>query len=99
MPRTTRNHSLVPHYENGDILSKPGLDDYEDEVRTYYLGKEKGVDILDTIYYHWRIKFLPARVVGHTNQFVPKIVSDFERSARRDRATFVGNRQSIARMF
>lgn len=98
MPRPTRNHSLVPRYENNDILSKPGLDDYEDEVRTYYLGKEKGVDILDTIYYHWRIKFLPARKAV-VNNWVPRIMSDFEKSARRDRATFVGNRQSIARMF
>ena len=98
MSRIVRNQSLVPHYENGDILSKPGLIDYEDEVRTYYLGKEKGVDILDTIYYHWKIKLLPPRKAV-TTQFVPKILSDFQKSVMRDRRSFMNRRQEIARMF
>jgi hypothetical protein len=49
---------LVPKYENGLILSAPGLKDYEGEVFSFYKGKEKGTDILHTVFYHFKLEYM-----------------------------------------
>lgn len=60
-PRHRRIGRLVPEYENGHILSAPGLRDYEVEYRDYYKGKDEGVDILDTVAYQLDIKMVPMK--------------------------------------
>jgi hypothetical protein len=97
IPRPTRHSSLIPHYEGGDILSKPGLKDYEDEVVTYYREKEKGTDILDTIWNHFQMKLIPQKV--KQPDFVPAIASDFEKQVRRERAAMGDRMKEVTRMF
>lgn len=99
MPRPTRMSELVPKFENGIILSKPGLKDYEDEVRTYYRDKIKDTDILDTIYYHFRIQLLPRPAKAKIEGIEPVIASDFEKQIRREREALHNTRQDIAGMF
>jgi hypothetical protein len=68
-PRHVRLMSLVAYYENGKIKSRPGLLDYEQQLREYHRGKEKDVDILDTIFWQIEMKEIPRK-----NQFqVPEV--------------------------
>lgn len=60
-PRNDRLITLQVPYEQGNILSKPGLKDYEGEVKTYFLEKKSGVDILETIFYQYEMKLLPKK--------------------------------------
>lgn len=96
-PRPTRFSTLVPRYESGEILSKPGLKDYEDEVVTYYKDKVKGTDILDTIWNHFQMKLIPQKV--KQPGFVPVIASDFEQQVRKDRESIGAGMRQIARRF
>lgn len=59
LPRGVRISSLIPPYEFGEVVSAKGLRLYEREIKTYYKGKIKGTDILDTIWQHFRIKRVP----------------------------------------
>ena len=98
IPRPTRNKSVVVHYESGNIKSKPGLKDYEDEVLSWYMDKERGTDIFDTIYYHYQIKTVPAKP-KEKPAFIPRIASDFEKQVRRERESVGAGMRQIARMF
>lgn len=97
LPRPTRNSELIPLYENGMIRSKKGLTDYEDEVRTYYLDKVKGTDILDTIYYQTRIKLVPKK--RDKSVFIPPDPTDFEKQIKRIRAEYGAPERQIAARF
>ncbi|GAH34029.1 unnamed protein product, partial [marine sediment metagenome] len=85
-------------YESGNIKSKPGLKDYEDEVLSWYMDKERGTDIFDTIYYHYQIKTVPAKPKERTG-FIPAIAPDFEKQVRRERESADAGLRQVARMF
>ena len=59
MPRRNRQSEIIPYYEKMKILSAEGLKEYEDEMRSFYVGKEIGVDISDTIWGHLQWQILP----------------------------------------
>jgi len=99
MPRPTRMSELVPKFENGIILSKPGLNDYESEVTTYYRDKVKDTDILDTIYYHFRIQLLPRPAPKKREGIEPVVPSDFVEQIKRERASYNNAKQNIAATF
>ena len=97
IPQSKRLSELVSKYETGTIVSRLGLKDYEDEVKTYYRGKEKGTDILNTIYYHFRIKILPPKI--KQPEFVPVIAPDFARQIKRERERVGESARQIAARF
>ena len=74
--------SLQKHYENGKILSKPGLRDYEHEVKEFHLGKNEGVDILDTIFLQFEVQFIPKKMPKSTWQ--PEVEDSFRAQVKRD---------------
>jgi hypothetical protein len=94
-----RLSQLVSPYENGAILSRPGLKDYEDEVKTYHRKKVKGTDILNTIWGHFHpfMKRLPAKP-AHP-EFVPNVASDFEAQIKRIRERMGMDTEQIAARF
>jgi len=98
-PRDNRISSLVPYYEGGKILSKPGLTDYEDEVRTYYKGKQAGVDILDTIFYHFEpvMKYIPKKLLGVKREDLAE--DSFRDQLKRDRIQMNPRMRHIASNF
>jgi len=49
-PRSVRHLKVLPYFENHQILSRRGLEQWEEEVDNWYKGKETGVDLLDTIF-------------------------------------------------
>jgi len=75
--------SLVPHYENGEIFSKPGLRAYEEEVRLLHPDKEKGIDIMETIYLHYRCKMIPKKMPK--SEWKPAVPDEFAEAVKRDR--------------
>lgn len=97
LPRPTRLSSLIPHYQAGNILSKPGLTDYEREYHTYHLDKEREVDILDTIWGHFQIKQLPVKM--EIPEFVPAIDDSFAAQVKRIREQQGYDLKQIARQF
>jgi len=86
-PRHRRIGRLIPEYEQGKIMSAPGLKDYEAEYRDYYKGKDDGVDILDTVAYQLDIKMVPVR--STVRDFKPNIPDEariqFEKEFRESR--------------
>jgi len=82
--RPDRLASMQSEYELGKILSKPGLEDYEKEVRSYYRDKVMGVDILETIYLHSKIKMIPKKA-EMARPAVKTAEEDFVRQIKRDR--------------
>jgi len=98
-PRHRRIGMLIPLYENGKILSAPGLKDYEAEYRDYYKGKDEGVDILDTVAYQLDIKMVPVR--SNVQEFVPNIPDEsrlqFEKEFRESRGGKMS--EMVQRMF
>lgn len=94
---------LIPKYEAEMILSAKGLTDYEDEVTSYYKGKLKGRDILDTVSYHFRLKTLPKKQKKPDTQpwQQPVLPCDesFLRQLKGDLAQKGGRGRDIARMF
>ena len=98
IPRPTRNKSVIVHYESGNILSKKGLKDYEDEALTWYMDKQRGTDIFDTIYYHYQIKCVPKKP-KEAPAFVPLIPSDFAKQVQQERASINQSMRQIARTF
>lgn len=97
-PRGTRLMSLQVPYEGGMILSKPGLKDYEDEVRTYFLDKDSGVDILETVFYHFEMKILPKKIDIPLSEEDANI-QDFLRIISRGKENQRAFGRSIARTF
>jgi hypothetical protein len=59
LPRRSRQSEIIPYYERNKVLVRPGLKDYEDELRSFYVGKDTGVDIIDTIWGHLQWPILP----------------------------------------
>jgi len=96
-PRESRISSLAIQYQCGKIRSRKGLDAYEDEYNTYYRGKDSNVDILDTIFYHYEIKTLPAK----RNIVTPETTaeSSFLAQIRRDVGSRYAPNVLTARMF
>lgn len=97
MKRKVRLDELVSKYQMGRILSRHGLKDYEKDLKTYYRGKVKDTDILDTIYYHFRIQQLPRKV--KIPDFVPIEADDFAEQIKRIRARQGQDLREIASNF
>ena len=57
--RGKRQEELVPYYERRKILMRPGLRDFENELKGFYRGKETDVDILDSIWGQFQLQILP----------------------------------------
>jgi hypothetical protein len=99
VPRPVRLSSLQVPYETGKIVSNPLLKDgdYEKEIRSYYRDKIQGVDILETIFLHFKVQMIPKRM----NIVRPaEIVEDaFIRQIRRDRMGADSFRQFVSRSF
>lgn len=83
MPRPVRLESLVPHYNAGKIKSKPGLTEYEEEVKTFYRDKQYGTDLLDTIWGHFQVKILPHQEVVLTPE--QQNIEDFQEQIQKER--------------
>ena len=107
IPKDTRLSELVAKYQDVRILSKKGLTDYEHEVKTYYRGKKKGVDILDAVQMQWRIQLLPQKLKtmwGAENLLItskpsPPVPQDFLDQLERDRQSRIGHLQRAASTF
>lgn len=102
VPRPVRFSSLIPHYECGDILSKKGLTDYENEVRTYFKGKKKGTDILDTVWQHFQVMTIPEKKKPVNLRYTPiepVIPPDVIRAMEMRKKELAGSRSAISRMF
>jgi len=50
MSRAKRHEEIIPYYEARKILSNSASGDYDDEIKSYYKGKETNVDIIYTIW-------------------------------------------------
>jgi hypothetical protein len=94
-PRHVRLGSLDVLYESGHVRSKRGLTDYETELRNCSRKSQSGVDIMDTIFWHTEMKYLPKKKTLPLVAEVPK--DDFEEQIRRDRLS--GSQPSFAEMF
>jgi len=81
LPEPTRLAELESPFNMGKILSRRGLRDYEKEIKSYYHGKKKDTDILNTLYYHFRIKCIPQK--SKIPEFEPVIADDFSEQLRR----------------
>ena len=102
--RPRRHGDIIPFYEARKILSGPGLDDYDDEIKTYYKGKETNVDIIDTIWGHFQIRLLPQKMKFQTPQDevrgqLEKEIEAFERQAKQDMSGQVRLHRSIVSKF
>jgi len=89
IPREKRHEDLVPYYESRKILAGPGQVDYEDELRTYYKGKDSNVDIIDTIWGHFQLRLLPTKPkfptpYEATKSQLDKEVEEFEKQSEGD---------------
>lgn len=83
LSRPERMKSLISPYENSEILSAPGLRDYEEEVRLLHPEKEKGIDIMETIYLHFQMKMLPKKMPK--SDWKPAVPDEFAEAVKRDR--------------
>jgi hypothetical protein len=99
MSQDERLSQLISPYENGMILSKKGLKDYENEVKTYHRKKTKGTDILNTIWGHLHpfMKRLPSE--PRKPSFAYNEAPDFEEQLQRMRAQRGGGLDDIAARF
>jgi len=104
--RPRRHGEIIPFYEARKILAGPDLKDYEDEIKTYYKGKEHDVDIIDTIWGHFQLQLLPQKsriLTGHDlrKSELEKEIEAFERQSRGDRGDrmnrFSGERSILSR--
>lgn len=96
---------LVPKYENGLILSAPGLKNYEEEVFSFYKGKKKGIDILHTVFYQFKLEHMsiPKKPKEPTlepwRQIAVPCDPTFLKQIKADRAQRTARGQQVARMF
>jgi len=74
--------SLQKYYETGKVLSKPGLTDYEHEVNEFHLGKDQGVDILDTIFLQFEAQIIPKKLPEV--EWQPEVENSFREQVKRD---------------
>lgn len=81
IPRDKRHEKLIPYYENSKIYSRRGLHKYENEVRTWYKGKETNVDIIDTLFLHIANKTLPQKMAIPLSD-EEQMEDDFEKQIR-----------------
>lgn len=63
-PRAARHMRIVPLYEQAKVYSRKGLTDYEDEIKTWYRGKDTNCDIIDTVFLLVAEKFIPSEGTG-----------------------------------
>lgn len=102
--RSRRHEEIIPYYEARKILSGPGLNDYDDEIKTYYKGKETNVDIIDTVWGHFQTRLLPQKTKFQTPQDerrgeLEKEIEAFERQAKQDMSGQVRLYKSIVSRF
>lgn len=102
--RARRHGEIIPYYEARKILSGPGIPDYDDEINTYYKGKETNVDIIDTIWGHFQIRLLPQKLKmqgphEQRKDELEKEIEAFERQAGRDMSERTRGQRSIASKF
>lgn len=83
-PRHARLGATVPLFQFGKIRLKKGLKDCEDELLTYYKGKEKNTDIHDTIFYQFEIQIIPKPMAKV--DFVPAIDPTFAQQVYDEKA-------------
>ena len=82
-PGPERRISLQKHYETGKIVSKRGLRKYENEVEEFYYGRKDNVDILDTIFLHFKVQIIPKKM-PKVPEWQPKIEDSFRAQVKRD---------------
>ena len=102
--RGKRQEQLVPYFERRKILLHSGLSDFEDELKSFYKGKDVNVDILDSLWGQFQFqnlpkpgKFMTPREEAHIQ--LEKEVEDFERRSSRDRDPYFRERRGIASRF
>jgi len=102
--RGKRQEQLVPYFERRKILLHSDLPDFEDELKSFYKGKDINVDILDSLWGQFQFqtppkadKFMTPRDETYTQ--LEKEVEDFERQSSRDRDIYFRDRRRIASRF
>lgn len=101
-PREVRHDELIPHWANRKILCRRGLEQYEDELKTYYRKKQTNVDIIDTIWGHFQFKLPPMKaglVTDHSKHQIEKELEDFEKQATMGRFDRESEKFRIAKSF
>lgn len=97
--RRTRFEELVPKYESGMIRSFQGLKDYEAGVRTYYRGKKKETDILDTVYLHFQMRAASIPKRTKFSEIETEEASEFAKDIKKDRENYFRGQRQIASIF
>ena len=97
--RMTRFEELVPKFESGMIRSFKGLKDYETGVRTYYRGKKKETDILDTVYLHFKVRAASIPRRTKVSDFIMEETSDFAKQIKKDIESHSRGQREIASIF
>lgn len=102
--RSKRQEQLVPYFERRKIILRRGLQDFEDELKSFYRGKNINVDILDSLWGQLQYEILPKPSKFMTPQETAhaqaeKESEDFERQSSRDRDTYFRERRGIASRF
>ena len=82
-PKESRLIRLQKRYENGEIVSRPGLGKYRNEVEEYYPGRLDNVDILDSLFLHFEIQIIP-KSMPKVPEWKPKIEDSFRAQVKRD---------------
>ena len=67
------------------VVSKPGLRKYENEIEEFYYGRKDNVDIIDTIFLHFKVQIIPKKM-PEVPAWEPKIEDSFHAQAKRDLA-------------
>jgi len=83
IPGPERRISLQKYYETGKIVSKPGLRKYENEIEEFYYGRKDNVDIIDTIFLHFKVQIIPKKM-PEVPAWQPKIEDSFREQVKRD---------------
>jgi len=104
LSRGRRHEELVPYFERRKILLRPGLQDFEDELKSFYKGKNVNVDILDSLWGQFQLQILPKPGKFMTPQEathlqLEKEIQDFERQSGRDRDPYFRERRRISSRF
>ena len=97
-PGPERRISLQKYYESGRVKSKKvssiippsypstnGLRKYENEIEEFYYGRKDNVDIIDTIFLHFKVQIIPKKM-PEVPAWEPKIEDSFHAQAKRDLA-------------
>ena len=96
VPRRVRLESLVQPAEQGHWQFRKGLHDMRLEWNNYYKGKDKGVDLLDTLFLHLQGRMIPKKMEKPTAEDIH--ISDFEKQAQID-LRHINERPAIAQRF